>query len=63
MKLNVGKCKSILFNPTKNFDFLPTLEINGQQLETADEMKKLGLALRSDLSWKANANNMVKKHT
>ena len=50
MKLNVGKCKFVLFNPTKNFDFLPTLEINGKQLETTDEMKVLGLTLRSDLS-------------
>ena len=50
MKLNVGKCKFILFNPTKNYDFLPTLEINGKQLETTDEMKVLGLTLRSDLS-------------
>ena len=61
MKVNVEKCKFILFNPTHNFDFKPDLEINGQQLETMEEMKILGLTLRNDLSWKTNTNIMVNK--
>ena len=61
MKLNVGKCKFILFNPTNNYDFKPDLEINEQQLETMNELKILGLTLRNDLSWRENTNIMVKK--
>ena len=61
MKLNNKKCKFMIFNPTIVYDFLPEMEIEGNHLETLDEMKLLGLTLTSDLKWKTNTTNMVKK--
>ena len=61
MKLNLSKTKFMLFNPTKNYDFVPDLKIDDVELETLDEMKLLGLTIRNDLSWKANTENMTKK--
>ena len=61
MKLNCKKSKFILFNPTKNFDFVPELEIEGNKLETQEEIKILGLIVRNDLSWRSNTDTMCKK--
>ena len=61
MKLNVKKCKFMVFNPTQNHDFEPDLEIEGSQIETQDEMKLLGLTVSNDLSWKSNTAQMVTK--
>ena len=61
MKLNVDKCKFMVFNPTKNYDFIPDLNIEGNQIATAEEMKLLGLTIRSDLKWKSNTDTMVTK--
>ena len=61
MKLNFSKTKFMLFNPTINFDFVPDFKVEGEQIETLDEMKLLGLVLSNELSWKANTANMTKK--
>ena len=61
MKLNVAKCKFMLFNPTHNYDFIPQLQIQGTNIETMEEMKLLGLTLTNDLKWHANTEAMVKK--
>ena len=44
MRLNVAKSKFMFFNPTENFDFTPKFEIDGNEIETMEEMKLLGLA-------------------
>ena len=49
----------MLFNPTMKFDFVPTLTLDSISLETLDEMKLLGLTIRSDLSWKSNTTNLI----
>ena len=61
MKLNVAKCKFMLFNPTHIYDFIPQLQIQGTNIETMEEMKLLGLTLTNDLKWHANTEAMVKK--
>ena len=61
MKLNVRKCKFILFNPTLKYDFVPELEIEGSKVETAEEIRLLGLTVSNDLSWKANTKQMIVK--
>ena len=61
MKLNVKKCEFILFNPTLSHDFVPELQIDGELVETAEEIKLLGLTVRSDLSWKSNTKQIVTK--
>ena len=42
-------------------DFSPEFNLNGKQLEVVEEMKILGLTIRSDLSWKSNTEQMVSK--
>ena len=61
MKLNLEKCKFMLFNPTTNFDFIPELEAEGKSIETVEKMKLLGLIITNDLKWRANTEQMVKK--
>ena len=51
----------MLFNPTKTYDFVPELELEGKEVETLEEMKLLGLTLRNDLKWKSNTNELVLK--
>ena len=52
MKLNMKKTKFMLFNPTINYDFVPDLSLEGVDLETMDEIRLLGLIVRSDLEVK-----------
>ena len=61
MKLNLEKCKFMLFNPTTNYDFIPELEAEGKSIETVEKMKLLGLVITHDLKWRANTEEMVKK--
>ena len=61
MKLNLKKTKFMLFNPTNNYDFVPDLTLEGVNLETFDEMRLLGLIVRSDLSWKSNTEQMISR--
>ena len=51
----------MLFNPTLNYDFVPSFEVEGRAIETKEEMRLLGLVLRNDLSWKSNTEQMTKK--
>ena len=61
MKLNLDKCKFMLFNPTNNFDFIPEFKADGKSIETVENMKILGLVIRNDLKWKANTEEITKK--
>ena len=61
MQLNFSKTKFMLFNPTLNYDFVPTLETQGGGIDTLEEMKLLGLVIRNDLSWKSNTEDMTKR--
>ena len=48
MKINFPKTKFLLFSPTKNYDFIPQLTMDGYEFDTVEEMKLLG---RSHLSY------------
>ena len=60
MKLNCKKSKFMFFNPTENVDFDPCLEIEGQHVDTVEEMRLLGLIFSNDLKWRANTDAMTK---
>ena len=62
MKLNYKKTKLMVFNPCKSLEFNPEMEIEGNTLEVVQEMRLLGLTIRSDMRWTSNTDNMVKKH-
>ena len=61
MKLNYEKTKFILFNPTRNYDFLPELTRCDQTISCVEEVKLLGIHLRSDLKWSSNTAAITKK--
>ena len=59
MRLNNDKTKAILFNNAIKYDFQPNLTIqNGDQLQVVDEIRLLGVQVRSDLSWSSNTTGM-----
>ena len=61
MKLNFKKTKIMVFNPCKSLDFKPEISLDGKELEIVNEIRLLGLIIRSDMKWNANTLNMVKK--
>ena len=61
MRLNYKKTKFMLFNPGVSRDFIPSLSLDGHDLETVEETRLLGLVLRSDLSWSSNTDSVVSR--
>ena len=61
MMINFPKTKFLLFNPTKIYDFIPELTMDGHEIETVEEMKLLGLIITNDLSWTRNTEEMTRK--
>ena len=52
----------MLFNQGRKYDFLPIIQTEKDNiLQTVDEMRLLGLVVRSDLRWQENTNQMCKK--
>ena len=55
MVINTEKTKVMLFNRSKNTDFMPELRIgDGELLEVVEEFKLLGVIITSDLKWHSN---------
>ena len=61
MKLNQSKCKSMVFNFTKNYQFSTRLEVDNETIATVKEIKLLGTILTDDLKRNQNTNHKVKK--
>ena len=61
MKINDKKTKLMVFNPCTSLDFMPEFKLGDNQLEVVDEMRLLGLILRTDMSWKSNTEHIVSK--
>ena len=62
MELNEAKTKVILFNRATKYDFHPKITLQGDQtqLEVVEQIRLLGVHIRSDLSWKSNTASMCK---
>ena len=61
MKLNLKKTKLMLFNPSRKKDFMPHFNIDDNQIELVSEARLLGVIVRSDLSWSAHVEDIVKR--
>ena len=61
MKINYNKTKVITFNPCTSIDFMPEIKFDNKELELVDEVKLLGLTIRSDMKWTSNTQNMLVK--
>ena len=61
MKLNFKKTKLMIFNNAKTMDFMPNLEVEGKEIEVVEEMRILGLIVRTDLKWSSNTEHIMEK--
>ena len=61
MKLNYEKTKLIVFNPCTKTDFQPSISIDDHDLEVVEEIRLLGITIRSDMKWISNTSNMISK--
>ena len=61
MKINKKKTQLILFNPAKTLDFMPEFKLGEDEIELVEEIKLLGLIIRSDLKWSSNTDNLTLK--
>ena len=61
MKLNFGKTKFMLFNPCRKYDFQPEFDHQGLSVDCVEQMKLLGVTLRSDLRWCSNTEDITKR--
>ena len=61
MRINEDKTKVILFNNATKSDFLPNLTLDQQPLAVVEEIRLLGVQVRSDLSWRSNTAAICQK--
>ena len=61
MKLNLQKTKFMLFNQCRTLDFMPTLSLEGDDIEVVEEMKLLGVIITSDMKFTKNTEYIIKK--
>ena len=61
MKVNNKKTKLMLFNNCKKWNFMPELRLDGHDMVLEEEMRLLGVVIRSDMKWSSNTENLVKK--
>ena len=61
MVINHEKTKVMLFNTRNKYDFDLEVYLADTQIEVVDQVKLLGLTIRSDLNWKTNTQKMCQK--
>ena len=61
MQINHKKTKLMLFNPCTSVDFMPDFQLGNKEIELVEEIRLLGLILRSDMKWTSNTEFIVKK--
>jgi hypothetical protein len=59
MKINFKKTKFMVFNPCSSINFMPEFSLQNNELEVVEEMRLLGIVIRSDLKWTANTENKL----
>ena len=62
MKINKSKSKILLFNKSKNYDFLPEFAFSsGPNLEVIEQTRLLGIELTTDLRWSENTKSIYRR--
>ena len=61
MKINEGKTKIMIFNPTRNYQFTTRLKLNKVTLEVVTQTKLLGTHITHDLKWDLNTKEITRK--
>ena len=53
--------QSMVFNPWVARDYLPRFKLDDEELKVVEEIKLLGVVIRSDLCWNANTDYMIER--
>ena len=61
MEVNGEKTKVMIFNRCRKYDYLPKLNIDGQELDVVEVQKLLGVIIQSNLKWHSNTAAMCSK--
>ena len=62
MVINEAKTKIMVFNEARKVDILPKVKLSeGNMIEVVDDMKLLGIMIRSDLKWQDNTQHIISK--
>ena len=62
MVINEAKTKIIMFNEARSVEILPKVKLSEENMiEVVDDMKLLGVMLRSDLKWQDNTEHIIRK--
>ena len=60
-RLHDGKCKELRIDFKQNRSIFSPVSINDKQIEVVNEVKLLGMTLRSDLRWNSHVHNIISK--
>ena len=61
-KLNETKTKVMIFNQATSIDVMPKVNIDADKtMEIVEEMKLLGIMIRSDMKWTSNTKSLINK--
>ena len=60
-RLHDGKCKELRIDFKQNRSIFFPISINDKQIEVVNEVKLLGVTLRSDLRWNSHVHNIISK--
>ena len=62
MVINETKTKVMIFNQATSIDVHPIVKLDQNKIiEVVDEMKLLGVMIRSDMKWHSNTKNLIAK--
>ena len=62
MVINETKTKVMIFNQATSIDVHPIVKLDQNKIiEVVDEMKLLGVMIRSDMKWQSNTKNLIAK--
>ena len=60
-RLHDGKCKELRIDFKQNRSIFSPISTNDKQIEVVNEVKLLGMTLRSDLRWNSHVHNIISK--
>ena len=61
IKLNLKKTKNMIFNFSRNYQFITKLAVDNENLDVVKETKLLVTIITDDLKWAKNTKEIVKK--
>ena len=61
MKINKDKCSVRIFNRSKKYDFMPSIELENEVFKVNESFKLLGVVISSNLKWHEHVNFLSRR--